>query len=406
MSTARWLWLLLALIAAAPGSAWAEGAGDYKAEYRQALAAYEAGDNAGYLSHLQEMARLMPLMGASSTDDANRPFLQYHLARALALAGQPEAALAQLGQILDEGIEGLLISQGVSDQAFESLWGTRGWKQLTRRMEQAPITVQGITGPLYRIEGAGCTLLASVGPDGVLLVDTGYAPAAKGVAKALREAGGKELRFIINTHSHDDHVGGNAALKGGAAIIAHPATRAGMIDREPFIDQPPPPFPAGALPTVVSAAPMSVFFNLEEIRIIPLPGHTEGDVIVYFTQSHVLHMGDRYFPNPVRPTWPWPGQDVRAYMATMIPLLESLPPEGVVLSGHSPTVSFSHLRTSVESLQRAVAFVEEAQADGLSLEQVKAQGLPSEWSTWTNGRQEVWLDHLYKSLSSAEGSGG
>lgn len=372
---------------------------DYRVPYRAALEAYERGDKAAYLTNLEAAAAALPLLGTSVQDDNNRPFLFYHLARAYAFAGDPARAVATLHRILDEDVEGLLVSHARVDPAFEATRQDKAWKGLQRRMDHAPVRAQHLAGSVHLLSGAGCAVVASVGPDGILLVDTGYEPAARGVAKALGRLSRKNVEVIINTHAHEDHVGGNSRLGPDARIIAHDTTRRDLAAPQPFIDFDLPPKPPEGLPDLTTSAPLTLTFNGEEIQILPLPGHTDGDLIVWFPQSHVLVMGDRYTPVAGHPTFPYPGEDLPSFLATMGPLVDQLPPEGVVVSGHHPPVPLEHLRMSYGALTQAAAFVQDALDDGLTQQQIQAAGLPSAWEAWGRGRPSQWLTYLVEQLS-------
>ena len=378
---------------------------DYRTHYRTALEVYDGADHAGYLTALLDMVEAMPPINTSPADNLNRPFLQYHVARGHALAGDHETAIQWLNLILEEGIEGLMISQAIHDSAFNLTRQTRAWRQLQRKTARVPILTTPLGGPLYALEGAGCTLIASVGPDGTLLVDSGYAPASRAIRRALRRLGSYEIKWIVNTHNHDDHVGGNLELGQKATIIAHPLTRKAMAESQTFIDQELPPHPKGALPNTTIAQASAVHINGEEVRIIPLPGHTEGDVIVHFTRSRVIHMGDRFFPDPAVVTFTYPGTDLFSYMTTMDTLVENLSDDGLVVSGHSPAVAFSYLKESHDALNRAITWVQGNLDDGYDLEAMKAQGAPEEWAAWSKGRQNEWMTFIHDALvASAPGN--
>jgi cyclase len=145
-----------------------------------------------------------------------------------------------------------------------------------------------VAGNVYLLLGAGGNMAASVGEDGVLLVDTQFAPLTDKIVAAIRELTDEPIRFVINTHLHGDHVGGNENLRRlGATVFAHENVKARLQATDS---------PEGMLPSVTFSDAVSFHFNGEEVTVIPArtPAHTDGDVFVYFRGSNVLHTGDIY----------------------------------------------------------------------------------------------------------------
>lgn len=143
-----------------------------------------------------------------------------------------------------------------------------------------------VSGSVYLLVGAGGNMAVSIGDDGVLLVDDQFAPLSDKIVAAIRELSDAPIRFVVNTHLHGDHVGGNenfAAL--GATIFAHDRVRARLQAAAS---------PEGALPVITFDEPISFHFNGERIDVIPAvsPAHTDGDSLVYFRGSNVIHTGD------------------------------------------------------------------------------------------------------------------
>jgi glyoxylase-like metal-dependent hydrolase (beta-lactamase superfamily II) len=145
-----------------------------------------------------------------------------------------------------------------------------------------------VSGSVYLLVGSGGNMAVSIGDDGVLLVDDQFAPLTDKILAAIRTLSDDPLRYVINTHVHGDHTGGNANLAArGAVILAHDNVRIRMAAAAS---------PEGALPVLTFSEPVSLHFNGEEISVIPAitPAHTDGDSFVYFRGSNVLHTGDVY----------------------------------------------------------------------------------------------------------------
>src|SRR6478672_5770134 len=160
------------------------------------------------------------------------------------------------------------------------------------------IKVTKVAGNVYMLEGAGGNIGVSVGEDGILIVDDEFAPLADKIKAALKNLGEGKLKFILNTHWHGDHTGGNAPLGQDAPIIAHDNVRKRLSteQRSEFFKTTTPASPKEALPVITFDQALSVHFNGEEIRVIHFPhGHTDGDSVIFFTNSNVVHMGDDFF---------------------------------------------------------------------------------------------------------------
>src|SRR5215510_6038567 len=155
-----------------------------------------------------------------------------------------------------------------------------------------------VAGNVYMLEGSGGNIGVSVGPDGILIVDDQFAPLAEKIRAALKTLGEGKLKFILNTHWHGDHTGGNVPLGRDAPIIAHDNVRKRLSteQRLEFFKMTVPASPKEALPVITFDQSLSVHFNDEESRVIHFPhGHTDGDSIIFFTKSNVVHMGDDFF---------------------------------------------------------------------------------------------------------------
>ncbi len=164
-----------------------------------------------------------------------------------------------------------------------------------QNFDAVEVQVKQIQGNVYMLTGAGGNVTVQVGDEGVLLVDTQFAPMAPKILAAVRTLSDKPIRYIINTHVHGDHSGGNEALAraDGATIIGHAnilnvmsAPKDGSTD-DRFRQ------PKGAWPTQTFADRKTLTFNGEDIELIHVPAaHSTGDTLVHFTRSHVISGGD------------------------------------------------------------------------------------------------------------------
>jgi cyclase len=150
------------------------------------------------------------------------------------------------------------------------------------------IATHHVSGNVYMLVGSGGNMAVSIGDDGILIVDTQFAPLTEKIVAAIRTLSDAPIRFVINTHVHGDHVGGNENFNRlGAQILGHQNVKARMRAAGS---------PDGAIPSITFSEEVSLYFNGEEITIIPSesPAHTDGDSFVYFRGSNVLHTGDVY----------------------------------------------------------------------------------------------------------------
>jgi cyclase len=158
------------------------------------------------------------------------------------------------------------------------------------------IETQQVGNGLYMLMGSGGNMALSTGPDGSVLVDTEYAPLNSKIVAAVKQAGGTPVKFVVNTHWHGDHTGGNEPFgKVGAVIIAHNNVRVRM-STEQFVaamNQKVPPSPKAALPTITFPTRATFHWNGNTVNVIHVaPAHTDGDSIVHFTNANVIHTGD------------------------------------------------------------------------------------------------------------------
>jgi glyoxylase-like metal-dependent hydrolase (beta-lactamase superfamily II) len=151
-------------------------------------------------------------------------------------------------------------------------------------MSQVQIIPHNVTGGIYYLEGQGGNIGLSVGEDGVVMIDDQFAPLTERILAAIRRINPGEIRFVINTHVHGDHTGGNENLgRLGILILARDAVRVRLLATAP----------ADALPVLTFSDPISIHLNGEQVRTIPVPpAHTDGDSFIHFVNADVLHLGD------------------------------------------------------------------------------------------------------------------
>ena len=274
-----------------------------------------------------------------------------------------------------------------------------------RDFAKVEIITTHVAGNIYMLEGAGGNIGVSVGPDGLLMVDDQFAPLSEKIRAALDKLGKGQLRFLLNTHWHGDHTGGNAAFGKEATIIAHTNVRKRLQTRQEIklFNMVSEPVPKVALPVITFEDSLSVHFNGEEIRALHLPdGHTDGDSVILFTGSNVVHMGDQMFAGMFPFVDLGTGGDVEGYTKNVKSILDRVPENAKIIPGHGPLSSFNDLKAFHQMLAETTAFVRQRMAGGKDLKKIQAEGLPEKWAKWSGGviNTNQWIGIVYKSLSS------
>ena len=266
-----------------------------------------------------------------------------------------------------------------------------------------------VAGSVYMLEGAGGNIGVSAGADGILIIDDQFAPLADKIKAALREINPGAIHFILNTHFHGDHTGGNPVFGRDGTIIAHDNVRKRLAAGQPAQGNNPgtPPAPREALPVITYAQSVSVHFNGEEIKVIHFPhGHTDGDSVIFFTSSNVVHMGDDFFAGRFPFVDIDSGGDVIGLTNNVAAIIKQLPADVKVIPGHGPLSTLDDLKAYQRMLVTTTDIVRQQIKAGKTLEQIKAAGLPDEWKTWGSGfiKTDRWLETVYRSLTSQKGA--
>jgi glyoxylase-like metal-dependent hydrolase (beta-lactamase superfamily II) len=157
-------------------------------------------------------------------------------------------------------------------------------------MEDVKIEVIPVNENIYMLKGAGGNIGVSIGDDGVFMIDDQFAPLTPKIIEAVKTISDKPVKFLVNTHYHGDHTGGNTNFeKGGALIVAHENVRKRLKEDEKNTDQ-------SGLPIITFDNKMQLHLNGDDIMVVHVHNaHTDGDALIYFPKSNVLHTGDTFF---------------------------------------------------------------------------------------------------------------
>ncbi len=258
-------------------------------------------------------------------------------------------------------------------------------------------------GPgLSMLVGQGGNVGVLAGPEGLLVVDSQFERMAPALRKAMDGIQkGAEIRWLVNTHAHGDHTGGNAALGAQAFRMAHARVLAAL--------QTPPAgreaAPAAGLPTLTWEDGVTLFANGQEVRIRHVgPAHTDGDSVLWFPAAHAVHLGDLLF------TGMFPfidldgGGSVEGYLAALEEVHAALPEDWKVIPGHGALATRADLARSIQMIEATLAIVRERVAQGMTRAQVAAAGLPAEWDSWSWQfvPTKRWLETLARACHAKE----
>lgn len=243
---------------------------------------------------------------------------------------------------------------------------------------------------VYMITGAGGNLGLSVGDDATFLIDDQFAPLTERIDAAIAKVAAKPVRFIVNTHWHFDHTGGNENYgKAGALIFAHENVRKRMGTEQfiEFIKSRQPASPRAALPVVTFTDSMSLHLNGEEIRAIHVaPAHTDGDVIVHFTGSDVIHMGDVFFNEMYPFIDTSSGGRVEGVIAACDRGLALAGDATRIIPGHGPLSDRRGLQAYRDMLAAIAGRIRKLVAEGRSIDQIVAAKVTGEFDAeWGKG---------------------
>jgi glyoxylase-like metal-dependent hydrolase (beta-lactamase superfamily II) len=267
------------------------------------------------------------------------------------------------------------------------------------------VTSTPLTGTLHLLQGRGGNVVASVGEDGLLIIDDDYANMVPTYEAALIDLAGADAnpRFVLNTHWHSDHTGGNLFWADrGAVVVAHTRVRERMATRQdmPAMNRVVEPSPKGALPVVTYGDSVAVHFNGDDLEVQHYAAaHTDGDSVVYFTAENVVHMGDLFFKDRFPFVDIGSGGTVPGYIAAVEAVLERVDGSTVIVPGHGSLATKADLERYLDMLQLTSTFVADKLAAGESVESITEAGLGEVWTSWGGGfiNEATWISFIANS---------
>ena len=273
-------------------------------------------------------------------------------------------------------------------------------------MQDVTIETTRLAEGVYILTGRGGNMGLSVGRDGAFLIDDQFAPLTKKILEAIGELTDEPVAFVVNTHWHGDHTGGNENLgEAGAIIVAHENVRRRMSTAQfmEAFNRRTQPAPEGALPVVTFSDSITFHFNGDDIRVVHVgPAHTDGDSVIFFRKANVVHMGDTYFNG----TYPFidtsSGGRIDGVIEIANMVLGKVDRRTKIIPGHGDVADASALRAYRDMLVTVRDRVRRDLRDGKSRKEVIAAGVTRDFDDeWGGGfmKPDVWIGLVYDSLT-------
>ena len=266
--------------------------------------------------------------------------------------------------------------------------------------QEPRVTTTRLTDRLYLLSTDQSTYstntLAFVGPDGVLLVDTQKREDARALRAAVEALGGGPVRYIINTHRHIEHIGGNATFGADPVVIAHALVPAKLRSGSFLFEE----FPAATFPDITVADSLTLFFNGERIRVIALPGsHDDNELIVHFTESKVVHLSSLVngfnFPSVDE------DGDALRFPELVTRAIALLPSDVAVISGHSPrgehrAGTWNDLQAYRDMMVRCIEIVRDGLARGKDVAALQRDSVLRQYTSYARSYVSAndWIETL------------
>lgn len=258
---------------------------------------------------------------------------------------------------------------------------------------------------IYMLQGRGGNIGVSIGPDGVLLIDDQMTPLNPNILASIKELNGGEVRFVINTHWHFDHTGGNEALgKAGAVIVAHENVRKRMSTDQfsEFMNRKFPASPPKALPIITFTRDVKFHLNGDTAQVFHRPpAHTDGDAVIWFESTGVVHLGDIYFNGIYPYIDTGVGGNINGVIAAVDWALEKFPANTKVIPGHGSLSNMSELKAYRDMLVKVRDEVAALKQQGKSLAETQAAKPTAAFDAkWGGGflKPDQFVQLVYTSL--------
>jgi len=279
------------------------------------------------------------------------------------------------------------------------------WAQ--RNFDATVIKTTKLTDSLYMLEGEGGNVGVSVGEDGNMVIDDQFAPLTPKILTAIRAISDKPLKFLLNTHVHGDHIGGNENMaKEGVVIIAHNNVRKRMsaLQFNEYIKRNVAPYPKSSLPVITFADTVTFHFNGDDVTVFHTPpSHTDGDSMVHFAKGNVLHMGDVYastrYPNIDTES----GGSLMGFAPAVDLALKRIDDATQVIAGHGPLSNKKELKEFRDVMdtiaKRADKLFKAGKSKQQMLEAKPTRDFDAKWNRNTPRTPDQYVESMYYDLA-------
>ncbi|ACA86111.1 MBL fold metallo-hydrolase [Shewanella woodyi] len=261
------------------------------------------------------------------------------------------------------------------------------------RFKDVEITPQQLTETSYMFTGSGGNIGVSAGSDGILIIDNQFAPLADKISAALSKIQTGKPKYVVNTHYHGDHTGGNNLFGIDGVILAHHNVLSRLSGNTSYTPE--------GLPSITYHEGINIHFNGENLQLLHMgPGHTDGDSIVLWQDKSVLHMGDLFFKD----RFPYidlnAGGSVKGYRNNVAAMIRKIDDETKVIPGHGSLATRNDLIRFKHMLDASINWMESKLQAQQTLDEIQAEGMPEKWQAWEWRfiSEKKWIDTLYNGL--------
>lgn len=261
--------------------------------------------------------------------------------------------------------------------------------------QDVEIKTTHVAGPVYMLEGRGGNIGVSAGDDGLLMIDSQYPNMVEKIEPAM-DALGMDLKYLLNTHFHGDHTGGNVAFGARSTVIAHENVLK-RLKEGAFKDAE----KADGLPDETYKDEKTIEFNGEPVKLVYFPnGHTDGDSIIFFENSNVVHMGDHFFAGRFPFVDLANGGNAEQYAANVKKAIGMMNPDVKIIPGHGPLSTLDDLKAFHAMLIETIEVVREAKAAGKEPKEIAVSDAFKKWEGWGDGfvSTQRWVSIVHSSI--------
>ena len=275
-------------------------------------------------------------------------------------------------------------------------------KRFGGNLETDQVTNETLAEGIHVMRATGGAVMATIGEDGVLLIDDQYPETAERIQAAIHDLGGGDVDFVINTHAHFDHANGNEFFgPAGARVLAHEKARAYMLETrrldygDVFYRQP--PASPAALPVLTFDDGITLHFNGQRIDVRYFgPGHTDNDVVVFLREANIVHVGDLYSGG-----YPYIDANNGGSLAGLIAIWRSILDEADentrIVAGHAPVATYAAAKDYLAMLEAVHERLTGFAAEGADIVAVVAAAPTAEFDE-QRGMSTLFLAHAYQTV--------